>query len=313
VTSATQGFQVGLAHLTLLHLTPPELVATAAEAGYDFVSLRVRPVTEGEHRHPMTPGSAMSRETIRQLEETGLPCNDVEVMLIKPGIGREDWLPALEAGAALGAQALVCSHGYPDWDRFRATLAALVEDASSYGIRPALEPVSYFPISRVSQAAELAAATGAGVLLDTLHVFRGGSGLEEVRGLDPNLISFVQICDAPRETPAKLDIPESLPLGMTTDGSVLQVEARALRKVPGHGGLPLSEFLALLPAGTRITIESPAADVQAGMSDLEFARLNLHAVRKVLDEASEQAETDLTARGSLSTTTRPADDRSSTT
>jgi len=290
MTSGTSLPPIGLAHLTLLHLTPPELVTIAARAGYDFVSLRVRPATDGERQHPMAPGSPMSRETIRQLEETGLFCNDVEVLLIRPEIGRDDWLPALEAGAALGAGGLVCSHGSSDWDRFTETLGALVEDARGYGIRPALEPVSYFPISRVSQAAEYATATGAAVLLDALHVFRGGSDLDDVRALDPHLISFVQICDAPRETPVTLDVPASLPLGMTTDGSVLQVEARALRKVPGEGGLPLVEFLRLLPAGTPVTIESPAADVQATLSDLEFATRNLTAVRTLLADAHDQVQ-----------------------
>ena len=54
---------IGIAHLTLLALSPPELVSTAAEAGYDFVGVRVKAVTEGEHQYPMAPGSPMSRET----------------------------------------------------------------------------------------------------------------------------------------------------------------------------------------------------------------------------------------------------------
>ena len=53
--------QIGIGHLTLLALTPPELVAVAAQAGYDFVGLRVRPATAGEQRYPMEPGSPMSR------------------------------------------------------------------------------------------------------------------------------------------------------------------------------------------------------------------------------------------------------------
>ena len=48
---------IGIAHLTLLALSPPELVSTAAEAGYDFVGVRVKAVTAGEHQYPMAPGS----------------------------------------------------------------------------------------------------------------------------------------------------------------------------------------------------------------------------------------------------------------
>ena len=58
---------LGIAHLTLLALSPPELVTTAAEAGFDFVGVRVKAVTDGEHQYPMAPGSPMSRETLLRL------------------------------------------------------------------------------------------------------------------------------------------------------------------------------------------------------------------------------------------------------
>ena len=42
---------IGIAHLTLLRLAPPELVTVAAEAGYDFVGIRVKAVTDGERQY----------------------------------------------------------------------------------------------------------------------------------------------------------------------------------------------------------------------------------------------------------------------
>ena len=76
---------IGIAHLTLLRLSPPELVTTAAEAGYDFVGIRVKAVTEGEHQYPMQPGSPMSRETLRRLDDTGLTVRDIEFLTLRPG------------------------------------------------------------------------------------------------------------------------------------------------------------------------------------------------------------------------------------
>ena len=55
---------IGIAHLTLLALTPPELVTVAAAAGYDFVGVRVKAVTEGEHQYPMQPGSPVNPRSI---------------------------------------------------------------------------------------------------------------------------------------------------------------------------------------------------------------------------------------------------------
>ena len=94
---------LGIAHLTLLALSPPELVVTAAEAGFDFVGVRVKAVTDGEHQYPMAPGSPMSRETLLRLSDTGLTVRDVEFLQLRPQTGPDDWMPALEAGAALGA------------------------------------------------------------------------------------------------------------------------------------------------------------------------------------------------------------------
>ena len=88
---------IGLAHLTLLRLSPPELVTTAAAAGYDFVGIRVKAVTAGERHYAMEPGSPLSRETLARLRDTGLEVRDVEFLPLGPDTGRDDWMPALEA------------------------------------------------------------------------------------------------------------------------------------------------------------------------------------------------------------------------
>ena len=69
---------------------------------------------------------------------------------------------------------------------------------------------------------------------------------------------------------------------MTADGSVLQVEARLQREVPGEGGFPLAELLAAVPAGTPISVEVPHARLQARLSAVELATYNLRAVRALL-------------------------------
>lgn len=269
---------IGIAHLTLLRLSPPELVATAAAAGYDFVGVRVKAVTAGEHQYPMEPGSPMSKETLRRLADTGLEVRDVEFLTLGPETGPADWKPALDAGAALGARTLSVVGVDPDRSRLTDTLAALTADARAVGILPTLEPISYQPVSTVREAGELAAAAGAAVLLDALHLRRGGSSLEDVRALDPALVPCLQLCDGPLEAPTHLDLPAELPLGMKADGSVLQVEARVQRGIIGSGELPLAELVAAAPAGTPLSVEVP----HLGLADLDLARRNLDAVRELV-------------------------------
>jgi sugar phosphate isomerase/epimerase len=187
-------------------------------------------------------------------------------------------MPALEAGAALGASTFSVVGVDPDRARLTATLARLAA-AAPYGVRPTLEPISYQPVSRVADAAAVARAAGAAVLLDALHIRRGGSTLDDVRALESSLVPCIQLCDGPLATPETLELPAALPLGMTADGSVLQVEARALRQVPGEGEFPLAELLAAVPAGTPISVEVPNAGLQAQLSPVEFAARNLRGVQ----------------------------------
>ena len=280
---------IGIAHLTLLALTPPELVTVAAEAGYDFVGVRVKAVTPGEHQYPMEPGSPMSRGTLGRLDDTGLTVRDIEFLTVGPDTGPDDWRPALDAGAALGASTFSVVGVDPDRARLTDTLARLTADAAARGIRPTLEPISYQPVSTVAEAATIARAAGAAVLLDALHIQRGGSSLDDVRALEPDLVPCVQLCDGPLAVPESLDLPAQLPLGMTADGSVLQVEARAQRQVVGDGEFPLAELLAAVPPATPLSVEVPHAVLAARLSPPELAAHHLRAVQALLARAATRA------------------------
>jgi sugar phosphate isomerase/epimerase len=280
---------IGIAHLTLLALTPPELVTAAARAGYDFVGVRVKAVTPGEHQYPMEPGSPMSRETVARLDDTGLTVRDVEFLTVGPDTGPDDWRPALAAGAALGARTFSVVGVDRDRGRLTDTLARLTADAADHGIVPTLEPISYQPVSRVADAAAIARAAGCAVLLDALHIQRGGSSLDDVRALDADLVPCVQLCDGPLAVPVSLPLPAVLPLGMTADGSVLQVEARVQRQVVGEGELPLAELLAAVPPATPISVEVPRAALAARLSASELAAHHLRAVQALLAREASDA------------------------
>jgi sugar phosphate isomerase/epimerase len=230
----------------------------------------------------MEPGSPMSRETLLRLDDTGLRVRDVEFLTLGPDTGPADWRPALDAGAALGAGTLSVVGADPDRRRLTDTLAALTADAAALGIRPTLEPISYQPVRTVTEAAAIATAAGAAVLLDALHIQRGGSSVDDVRALTPHLVPCLQLCDGPLAAPEHLDLPDRLPLGMKADGSVLQAEARVQRRLIGDGELPLAELIAAAPAGIPLSIEVPHAALQARLTPLEYARLNLRNLKDVL-------------------------------
>lgn len=263
--------EIGLAHLSLLHLDPDELVRVAAQAGYDFVGVRVRGATATETIADMDPGSAMSRAVRAAIDETGVRVRDIEFLSLDGVTDREQWLPMLEAGAAIGATTLSLAGQDTERDRLVESLGRLADDARPYGIVPTLEPISYNTVATVREAAAIARAAGAALLLDPLHIRRGGSNVADVADLEPELIPVLQLCDAPWNTPERIEVSAPLPRGMTADGEPRKVESRALRLPPSLGELPLTGLLHAAPTGVPISVEVPNAPMLEELGDLGFA------------------------------------------
>jgi sugar phosphate isomerase/epimerase len=282
--SATR--EVGIDHLTMLDVSPPELVTVAWEAGFDAVSPRVAASTPSEEPWLMTPGSPMLEETARRLDDTGIRALAVEVVRIGSATRREDYESTLEAGARLGARYVTVNGDDPDMERACETFAALTVDARPYGLRPLIEPIPYTHVSNLDEAAHIAEHSGGGgILVDALHFRRFGGSVEQLRSLDPELLSYAQLCDAPLAPPTGLPRPRKLPRGQSTDGTDLQLESRAMRLLPGDGELPLADILAALPEGIPVSVEAPVVALWETSTPIEFARRAREAVASVLSAA----------------------------
>lgn len=274
---------IGIAHLTLLGCPPPQLVQVAADAGFDFVGLRAVPATKGEEEYAFTGPDSVLDETLKRLADTGLYVRDLEFLTLDADVTPERWLPVLETGARLGASYLSVVGADGDLARLGDNLAALTQDAKKHGITPTLEPITYQPVHTIAAAADLARAAGCAVLLDTLHMHRFGAVPDELRALEPELVPHLQLCDAPLAEPANLRRPERLPLGQSTDGSDLKLESRALRSLPGEGEIPLTDYLAALPAATPVSVEAPAVFLTEELGAQAFARRAHRAAIQVLE------------------------------
>jgi sugar phosphate isomerase/epimerase len=229
----------GLEHLTLLGVPPPDLVTVAAGAGFSTVGLRVSPATDDDVPWPMKPGSPMLAETALRSADLGIAVLDVEAIRLGPRPG--PFMPVLETAAALGAGFVNAICEDPDVRRFADGFARLVEAARPYGVRPVVEFMAYRNVRTLDDAtAVVAGSGGGGILIDALHVQRCGVSLGALRALDPALVTYVQLCDAPAAAP-----PDEI------------AEARAGRLLPGDGELPLRELLAALPDGIPVAVEAP--------------------------------------------------------
>jgi sugar phosphate isomerase/epimerase len=236
------GRQIGLAPLSALAVAPDQLVRLAAEAGFDFVGLRVLGVTDTEPSYDLSPGSPLLAATLTSLKETGLSVVDTEFLRIDAGTDRSTWLPALEATAALGGTRFTVAAGDEDLNRLTDTLGHLVEDAAGFGVIPALEPISYRSVHSLPVAARIARHTGARVLADTLHMTRFSATDEDLTET-ADLIDMIQLCDCPSAMPDGIE--------------GLVEESRADRLAPGDGEQDLARFLRLLPTDLPVSLEVP--------------------------------------------------------
>jgi sugar phosphate isomerase/epimerase len=249
--------QLGIGHLTMLDISPPDLVSAAAAAGFDFVGLRVAAGGPGEELWPVTPGSAMLRETLRRLDDTGLYVNEVDVLPIRPGTTPADAEPTFEIAALLAARYLIAFVEDTNLTRVGDVLNELSELAAAHRLRILIEPMSYQQVRTFAQADRiLRAAPAAGIVVDPLQFIRSGDTLDDVRALDPAVVPLLQLCDGPLVAPTDLPHTSRLPRGQSPGTSTTQLEARAWRLPAGEGEMPLAELASLLP-DARISIEAP--------------------------------------------------------
>jgi sugar phosphate isomerase/epimerase len=266
---------LGLAQLSSLTTEPPKLVELAAQAGFDFVGIRVRPVTPHETPFNVQPGSPMLAETLARLADTDLRVVDTEFLLLDGTDQRDAWNQMFEAGQALGAESMTVAVADTEQARVLDNLGQMVADGKAYGITPALEAISYQAVNSYPQAVEIAEQTGVTVLVDTLHAARFGATLDELRAAAP-LVPMIQVCDSVATMPATRD--------------ALVEESRSGRFPAGEGGQDLAAMISAVLAGRAagepllpVSVEVPNAVLQDSMSAQDWANRLYATTRDLLD------------------------------
>lgn len=261
---------IGLAQLSLVDTAAPQLIRIAAEAGFDFIGARVRPVTATERAYDLQPGSQLLKQTLQAVAETGVQVRDIEFLLIDGTDQREAWLPMMEAGQALGASSLTVAASLADENQLTEILSQMTEDGKAYGITPTLEVISYQAVNSLPQAAKLARRSGCSIVGDTLHLSRVGTDPAQLADY-ADLIPLLQLCDGPV-------IPPS-------DREGLVAESRSERMAPGQGEFALAQMVAALPQDLALSVEAPSDSAVARIGELGWARELMTGARAVLAES----------------------------
>ncbi|MCW4385486.1 sugar phosphate isomerase/epimerase [Salinibacterium sp. SYSU T00001] len=260
--------QLGVAPLSAITTPPAEFIRAAHAAGFSSVGLRPMQVSETDAPFPLDLSSADFAGIKRALDETGLTVVDIEVLSVTPERTREEWLPMLDAGAALGARLvnIVCDD--PSLSRFVETLSAITVDAHERGLEPVLEPVAYRPLNSFPRAVEIAREVGCAVELDALHYLRTGAELSTIAD-NADIIPILQLCDAPASIAEQADALRPL----ASDGSdtaLAIAESRARRLLPGEGVVPLTALLDALSPEVAVSVEIPNVPLRGDSSASDY-------------------------------------------
>lgn len=267
--------ELAIEHLSLLRLSPPELVRLAGETGFDSVGVRVFHPDPRLQPWPMLGPTRMVDDTIRACADSGVRILSIESLSLTPDLRRGDYEAVLEAGARLNARFLNVIGDDPDLRRARDTFAILAEAASEYGLRTALEPIFHRSIGTIAAAVDVIGdASGGAIQIDVLHFYRMGASLDELRSLDPGIISYLQVDDGSAAAPATRELRS--------------LESRSRRLMPGAGELAIAEVIAAMPADVAIAVE---VTEPADLSDrAAFARTAFNATARLLGDIKSGAK-----------------------
>jgi sugar phosphate isomerase/epimerase len=262
--------QLALAALSMLELSPPDMVSCAAAAGFSHVGLRLLPATTEEPQHNMLGNSRLLRETLQRLQDTGVQVSDVEILRLKAEVDVASYLPMLESAARLGAREVLVAGNDPDFARCVDSFARLCELGAPLGLSMNIEPMPWTDIRNIGMAMQLLEQAGqdnAALLVDAIHFDRAGDTPAALGSVPRQRLHYMQLCDAPSAKPDSIE--------------QLLYQARAERMPPGHGGLPLAELLLALPQDLPIALEVPMHS-KAQLSAVERAKLLRSAAEQLL-------------------------------
>lgn len=268
---------ISLAALSVLELTPPQMVACAAEAGYSHVGIRLIPATPTEPHYDIVGDTPLLRALEQRLADTGIRVLDVEIFRLKPETRVADFEAAIATAARLGTGELLIAGNDPDEGRLAERFGAFCDLAARYGLGASIEFMPWTDTRTLTQAArivEAAARDNGGVLIDPFHLSRSGSRIEDIATVPPHRLHFMQFCDVPATLPP------------TMDG--ILAEARAERLFPGDGGLDLLGLLRAVPKDLPLSVEVPAHTLARSVGAVERARRALAATQAVLALAEER-------------------------
>lgn len=265
-----------LAHLTVLGWGPVEMIRSAAAIGYDYVSVRVINMgLNGESDYDISKNKKLFSGIQEAMDGTGVRIYDIELARVADGVDVRGYEGSFEAAARLGAKGMISSIWTDNKPFYMEQFAALCDLAAQYSLQVNLEfPTwaSVWNLQGVTEVLDTVKKDNAGIMIDTLHVYRSKVSIEELARIPKKLLNLAHICDGPAEIPDR------------SDKEALIFTGRDARYYVGEGVIDIAGIVKTLREDTVLSIELPNVRRVAEYGYFEHAKRCLDTAKKYLAE-----------------------------
>ncbi len=242
-----------LAYLTIPGTDPMEQIRIARACGYDSVSLRTIPMhLPGEPEFLLHKDKELFESTRAALKEYDMPLMDIELARVRPDLNIDEYAPAFEKAAELGATDVLGSVWTRDVAWYTEQVGRIAEMAKQYGLSYNVEFLPWAGMRSLQAAITLVDAVGAEnlyIMVDTLHAGRAGVTGAELARTDRKYFRFMHLCDGPAG-------PNGDPVLDDVNDELMLFTAREGRLYPGEGAMDIAGMVSAMP-GVPLSIELP--------------------------------------------------------
>jgi sugar phosphate isomerase/epimerase len=265
--------RLGIEQLSVFGLPPVDFVNLAADLGCNCISAGLTGLDYNPHGYPsfsLREDTAMRRELTAAMRDRGVAISLGEGCIIRPNSDIRAAAADMDVMQELGVERLNTVSMDPDLARTLDQLAMFAQMAAERGMVSTIELCPALTINNLDSAVAAVRHVGRpdfNLLLDTMHLGRSGATAAQIAAIDPAMIDYVQLCDAPRSP---------------SEPNYLK-EATFERMVPGEGEMPLRDYLAALPRSVTISVEVPLrSQAEAGIEPMIRLRRCVDAARRLL-------------------------------
>jgi sugar phosphate isomerase/epimerase len=270
--------ELSIEFISVFALPPVQFVNLAADLGCRHIGMMLTPMADNPHGYPawsLRQDVALRREMLAAMRDRDVSISVGEGFYARAGADLRDSAADLALMQELGVKRINTLSIEPDRSRAFDQFAVLAEMTDALGMELVIE---FGPLMAVADLPTAVAAVrhvnraNTRLLIDTMHLIRSGSTVADLAALEPGMIGYAQLCDAP--------------LVSRYDSYV--TEAKYERMVPGTGELPLLDILKVLSPDLVIGLEVPQlALATSGVGPKERLGACVTAARGLLARATQ--------------------------